>query len=141
MNVFLMFYPLFRLPFDSVTIMFKNTPGFIGLQALNVGNFLDESLGIWALEELTAFINHSVYYVSRHQENFWRPLHRHPVRASPGGLLGAVSFLQRGDFCGNTNFRSRLPKTKRIAIGYDAPAPEDQGNAVQLTGICCAKLL
>jgi hypothetical protein len=146
MHIFLVFYPLFLLPFHSVTIVFKEIPGFIGPQAsaAKARKVLDSSLGVWALVELSAFINHSVYHISQgYDDDFWQPVHRTSVRATPGGLLGTVIALSPKwyQYTDGTMIRADLLKARRIAIGYDARAPGHQGKEVRLTGVCCGKLL
>jgi hypothetical protein len=146
MHIFLIFYPLFLLPFDNVTIVFKDIPGFIGPRAspAKTSKVLNASLGVWALVELSAFINHSVYHISQgNDEIFWLPVHRTSVRATPGGLLGTVIAVSPKwyQYTNSTMVRADLPKAKRIAIGYDARAPADQGNEMQLTGVCCGQML
>jgi hypothetical protein len=146
MHIFLMFYPLFLLPHNSVTIVLKEIPGFISPRgsAAKACKVLDASLGIWALVEQGAFINHSVYHVSQgYDEDFWQPVHRSSVRATPGGLSRTVIALSPKwyQYTDGTMVRADLPKARRIAIGYHARAPGDQGKEVQPTGICCGTML
>ncbi|KAH3991351.1 hypothetical protein HBI56_234060 [Parastagonospora nodorum] len=131
-NIFTMFYPTFLLPFDSVTVLFKDSPGFRGLcRDMDRPTPKAVSSGFLAMDELFRTINNAKNLDQyRPAPRFkYLPFHQQPVRASPNGLLGDLFF----PLCGNGWVDvdcAELPKTKRTGIAYGVRKPENQDATV-----------
>ncbi|KAH3957056.1 hypothetical protein HBI25_157490 [Parastagonospora nodorum] len=117
-NIFTMFYPTFLLSFDSVIVLFKDSPGFrILCRDVDRPTPKAVSSTFLAMDELFRTINNAKNHDQyRPAPRFkYLPFHQQSVRASPNGILGDLFF----PLCGN-----------RIGIAYGVRKPENQDATV-----------
>ena len=132
-NVFLMFYPIFTQPFESVTIVLKDGPNTRSLRHDTDASRYGEPLVLrGAVHELAATISYAVYHGTLGREH--RPRERYSVQPSPGGSLSELISPRRGTSVERRIERADPPKARRIAIAWDYRRPSDPKH-VPLAGV------